>query len=338
MNFRRICTIIVFTNLRRIPGAPFREIEKTMMWLDKPYHSLDYEMKTRYGHKVYKIALDGGFTCPTRDGTLGTGGCIFCSAGGSGEFAQAPAASVFSQIQAGKKLLAGKKTGNRYIAYFQAFTSTYAPADRLRALYTEAISQPEVEILSIATRPDCLEEPVLDLLAEMNQIKPVWVELGLQTSNETTARLIRRAYPNEVFASAVRALKSRGIETIVHLILGLPGETEADMLESACYLADLKADGVKFQMLQVLKGTDLEKSYASDPFHLLSLEEYTDILISCIEQMPPEMVIHRITGDPPKRLLTAPEWTADKKRVLNYIHHRFKDRNTFQGKERGDRL
>ena len=309
-----------------------------MMWLDKPYHSLDYEMKARYGHKVYKIALNGGFTCPTRDGTLGTGGCIFCSAGGSGEFAQTPAASVSDQIRAGKELLAGKKTGGRYIAYFQAFTSTYGPADRLRALYTEAISHPDVEILSIATRPDCLGEPVLDLLAEMNQIKPVWVELGLQTSNEKTARWIRRAYPNQVFESAVRALKSRGIETIAHLILGLPGETEADMLESARYLASQQVEGVKFQMLQILKGTDLEKAYAADPFPLLSLEEYADILISCIEQMPPEMIIHRITGDPPKRLLTAPKWTADKKRVLNYIHHRFKDRNTFQGKERGDRL
>ena len=307
------------------------------------YVSISDWLKKTFGQKIYRLSLSTGCSCPNRDGKSGFGGCVFCSEGGSGDFASPPE-DIQIQIERAKKLVDQKfprtlpQDERRYIAYFQAFTSTYAPADRLRALYTEAISQPEVEILSIATRPDCLEEPVLDLLAEMNQIKPVWVELGLQTSNETTARLIRRAYPNEVFASAVRALKSRGIETIVHLILGLPGETEADMLESACYLADLKADGVKLQMLQVLKGTDLEKSYASDPFHLLSLEEYTDILISCIEQMPPEMVIHRITGDPPKRLLTAPEWTADKKRVLNYIHHRFKDRNTFQGKERGDRL
>lgn len=309
-----------------------------MMWLDKPYHSLDYEMKARYGHKVYKIALNGGFTCPTRDGTLGTRGCLFCSAGGSGEFAQPPAASISKQIEDGKRLLAGKKTGDRYIAYFQAFTSTYAPADRLRALYTEAVSHPDVEILSIATRPDCLEEPVLDLLEEMNRIKPVWIELGFQTADEATAQLIRRGFPNEVFVSAVHALQERGIETIAHLILGLPGETQEDMLRSTQYISDLRIDGVKFQMLQVLSGTDLAASCETQPFPLLSLEEYTDILISCIERMPPECVIHRITGDPPKRLLIAPDWTTDKKHVLNYIHHRFRERNSFQGKKQGEQL
>ena len=309
-----------------------------MMWLDKPYHSLDYEMKTRYGHKVYKIAISGGFTCPTRDGSLDTRGCLFCSAGGSGEFSQPPSVSISKQIEDGKKLLAGKKTGSRYIAYFQAFTSTYAPIERLRALYTEAISHPDVEILSIATRPDCLPEPVLDLLEEMNRIKPVWVELGFQTANETSAELIRRGFSNDVFASAVRSLKARWIETIAHLILGLPGETAEDMLRSVQYIADQKTDGVKIQMLQVLKGTDLADSYAAQPFHLLTLEEYTDILISCIERMPQECVIHRITGDPPKRLLIAPRWTADKKHVLNYIHHRFKERKTFQGRIQGEIL
>lgn len=308
------------------------------MWLEKPYHSLDYEMKARYGHKVYKIALDGGFTCPTRDGSLGTRGCLFCSGGGSGEFAQPPASDIIQQIEDGKRLLAGKKTGDRYIAYFQAFTSTYAPADRLRALFTQAISHPEVEILSIATRPDCLPEPVLDLLEELSKIKPVWVELGFQTADEKTARLIRRGFSNEVFSAAVSALNGRGIETIAHLILGLPGETAEDMLKSAQYVADQKVDGVKFQMLQVLKGTDLAALYASEPFHLFSLEEYTDILISCIERMPQECVVHRITGDPPKRLLIAPGWTADKKHVLNYIHHRFRERDAYQGKIQGERL
>lgn len=308
---------------------------KSMMWLDKPYHSLDYEMKARYGHKVYKIALDGGFTCPTRDGTLGTRGCLFCSAGGSGEFAQPPA-SILRQIEDGKRLLAGKKTGDRYIAYFQAFTSTYAPVEYLRALYMQAISHPDVEILSIATRPDCLEEPVLNLLAELNRLKPVWIELGFQTANETTARLIRRGFSNDVFTSAVGELKKSGIETIAHLIFGLPGETAEDMLRSTQYVADLQLDGVKFQMLQILKGTDLAKSNEAQPFPLLSLEQYTDILISCIEHMPPECVIHRITGDPPKRLLIAPEWTTDKKHVLNYIHRRFRERNAFQGKIQGE--
>ena len=337
MNSVSICTIIIFTG-RRLPPISFFGEMYMKMWLEKPYHSLDYEMKARYGHKVYKIALDGGFTCPTRDGSLGTRGCLFCSAGGSGEFAQSSADSIRQQIEDGKQLLAGKKTGNRYIAYFQAFTSTYAPADHLRALYMQAISHPEVEILSIATRPDCLGEPVLDLLEELNKIKPVWVELGFQTANERTAQLIRRGFPNEVFASAVSELKKRGIETIAHLILGLPGETKEDMLQSAKYVADQGTDGVKIQMLQILKGTDLALSYEAEPFPLLSLEEYTDILISCIELMPQECVIHRITGDPPKRLLIAPGWTADKKHVLNYIHHRFRECDAFQGKIQGERL
>ena len=315
------------------------------MWADKRYHSLDYEMKAQYGHKIYKIALDGGFTCPNRDGLIDTRGCIFCSAGGSGDFAASRQLSITEQIEEGKQLLAGKQLSSQsgiscsmesrkpcYIAYFQAFTGTYDRIDRLRALYTEAISHPEVAILSIATRPDCLQPEVLNLLSELNQIKPVWVELGLQTIHPHTADYIRRGYPLSVYDTAVLKLREKGIEVITHVILGLPDETFDDMLATADYIAHQPIQGVKFQLLHVLKGTDLYTDYLDHPFHVLSLDEYTDILIRCIEHMPPEMVIHRITGDGPKDILMAPDWSRNKKQVLNHIHHCMKLRNTWQGR------
>lgn len=302
------------------------------MWLDKRYHSLDYEMKRRYGRKLYKIALDGGFTCPNRDGTLGNSGCIFCSTGGSGDFAGGRTLSVTEQISEGKKLLEDKYSGGGYIAYFQAFTGTYAPPDRLRALYMEAIMHPEVEILAIATRPDCLPAPVLDLLAELNRIKPVWIELGLQTIHKKSADLIRRGYDLPVFESAVNALSARGLETIVHVILGLPGETKEDMIATAAYLASLPVSGIKFQLLHVLKGTDLYDMYMRGEFETLSLDEYTDILLRCLEVLPPEIVIHRITGDGPRKLLAAPLWSLQKKKVLNHIQHTMKEEKTYQGR------
>lgn len=315
-----------------------------VLWADKRYHSLDYEMKARYGHKIYKIALDGGFTCPNRDGLIDARGCIFCSAGGSGDFAASRNQSITEQIEEGKQLLAGKRLSGQpeigskespmpcYIAYFQAFTGTYAPIDHLRALYTEAIRHPEVAILSIATRPDCLQPEVLDLLSELNQIKPVWVELGLQSIHPQTAAYIRRGYPLSVYDAAVLNLHERGIEVITHVILGLPGETADDMLATADYIAHQPIQGVKFQLLHVLKGTDLYTDYLQQPFHVLTLEEYTDILIRCIEHMPPEVVIHRITGDGPKHLLAAPDWSRNKKQVLNHIHHCMKLRNAWQGR------
>ncbi len=302
------------------------------MWLDKRYHSLDYEMKRRYGRKLYKIALNGGFTCPNRDGTAGTGGCIFCSAGGSGDFASEVSLSVSEQIEQGKALLSGKHTGNGYIAYFQAFTGTYAPVSRLRALFTEAISHPDIEILAIATRPDCLPDEVLDLLSELNAVKPVWIELGLQTIHPRTADLIRRGYPLPVFEEAVKKLQARGIETIVHVILGLPGESAGDMLETARYLAGQPVSGIKFQLLHVLYDTDLYRMYRAGEFQVLSMEAYTDILISCLEQIPQNIMIHRVTGDGPKRILAAPLWSGQKKKVLNYIQHRMKEKNTYQGR------
>ena len=317
------------------------------MWADKRYHSLDYEMKSRFGHKIYKIALDGGFTCPNRDGLIDTRGCIFCSTGGSGDFAASRQLSITEQLEEGKALLSGKQLSSQssqsvigcskgsqipcYIAYFQAFTGTYDRIECLRALYTEAITHPEVTILSIATRPDCLSSEVLDLLSELNQIKPVWIELGLQTIHPHTADYIRRGYPLSVYDTAVRNLHERGIEIITHVILGLPGETPDDMLATADYIAHQPIQGVKFQLLHVLKGTDLYSDYLRQSFHVLTLEEYTDILIRCIEHMPPEIVIHRITGDGPKDILAAPDWSRNKKQVLNHIHHCMKLRNTCQG-------
>ena len=305
------------------------------MWADKRYHSLDYEMKARYGQKIYKVALDGGFTCPNRDGTLGTNGCIFCSVGGSGDFAASRQLSITEQIEEGKKLLAGKRqVSDRpcYIAYFQAFTGTYDTIERLRQLYTEAIQHPEIAILSIATRPDCLSADILDLLSELNQIKPVWIELGLQTIHPHTAGYIRRGYPLSVYDQAVSMLHERQLEVITHVILGLPGESPEDMLATSDYIAHQPIQGVKFQLLHLLKDTDLYRDYQQKPFHLLTLDEYTDILIRCIEHMPPEMVIHRITGDGPGHLLAAPDWSRNKKQVLNHIHHCMKLRNAWQGR------
>lgn len=286
------------------------------------------------GQKLYKIALSSGCTCPNRDGTLGTGGCIFCSAGGSGEFAQSAGQSVTQQIELGKSLIASKapKGGySGYIAYFQSFTNTYAPAERLRPLFTEAAVHPEVKVLSIATRPDCLPDDVLDLLSELNRIKPVWVELGLQTVHPETAKYIRRGYDLDVFDSAVYELKKRGLSVIVHLILGLPGESAEDMAESCSYVsrklleaseyappaAVPYADGVKLQLLHVLKGTDLADEYAAGKFKTLSMEEYFDILEQCLKVTDEKLIIHRLTGDGAKRDLIAPLWSADKKKVLN---------------------
>ena len=278
----------------------------------------DYLRET-FGCKVYKIALDAGFTCPNRDGTLGTGGCIFCSAGGSGEFAEGAGQSITEMIEAGKARVARKIRDGKYIAYFQAYTGTYAPVSRLRELYREAIDHPDIAALSIATRPDCLPEEVLDLLEELSHEKPVWIELGLQTIHEKTAEYIRRRYPLSVYDQAVTALKSRGIEVITHLILGLPGETPEDMCESVRYVCEGRTDGIKLQLLHILKGTDLAREYEAGRVHALTEDEYIDILKRCVPLIPDSVVIHRLTGDGDKRLLIAPQWSADKKHVLSRI-------------------
>lgn len=281
--------------------------------------TLNESLKKRFGSKVYKIALDGGFTCPVRDGKLDTRGCIFCSAGGSGEFASDRNLSITEQIEQGKNRVAGKIHDGRYIAYFQAYTGTYAPVERLRVLYQEAIRHPDIVALSIATRPDCLPAAVLDLLEEMNRQKPVWVELGLQSIHAKTAEYIRRGYPLSVYDEAVQALRQRGIEVITHLILGLPGETVEDMCASVRYVCDGRTDGIKLQLLHILKGTDLAEEYREGRVHALSEDEYIAILQKLVPLIPDDVVVHRLTGDGDKKLLIAPLWSADKKHVLNRI-------------------
>ena len=278
----------------------------------------DY-LRNKYNCKVYKIALNGGFTCPNRDGTVGTGGCIFCSEGGSGEFAANSHLTVTEQIEEGKKRLKNKISDGKYIAYFQAYTGTYAPVDKLRELYMEAINHPEVVILSVATRPDCLSDDVLNLLAELNELKPVWIELGLQTIHAKTAVYIRRGYDLEVYDRAIARLRERNIDVITHVILGLPGETTEDMRKTVKYVCEAKSAGIKLQLLHILSGTDIEQAYKDGRINVLSEDEYIKILKSCVRLIPDDVVIHRLTGDGDKKLLVAPMWSADKKHVWNRI-------------------
>lgn len=288
------------------------------------YTTLNSYLKNKFGCKVYKLAIDGGFTCPNRDGTLGTRGCIFCSRGGSGEFAESKEKSVTQQIDDGKKRVEKKIKDGKYIAYFQAFTNTYAPVCKLKSLYTEAINHPDIVALSIGTRPDCLGDDVLELLDEMNKIKPVFIELGLQTIHENTAQYIRRGYPLEVYDKAVDDLHKIGINVVTHLIIGLPGESEQDILQSVEYVCQ-KTDGIKLQLLHILEGTDLADEYRECKVDILSLEEYTSIIKHCVEIIPDNVVIHRLTGDGAKKDLIAPLWSADKKHVLNTINKALND-------------
>ena len=283
------------------------------------YLSLNSYLKERFGCKVYKLSLDGGFTCPNRDGTLDTRGCIFCSEGGSGEFAGDRNKSITAQLEDAKQLVSRKITDGKYIAYFQAFTNTYASADTLRKKYLEAIADSDVVALSVATRPDCLPPDILSLLDEINKTKPVFVELGLQTIHEKTAEYIRRGYTLDIYDRAVDALHKIGVNVVTHLIIGLPGETKADMLESVEYVCR-KTDGIKLQLLHIIDGTDLAKEYKKGRVKTLSLEEYTDIIRDCVEIIPEDVVIHRLTGDGAKKSLIAPLWSADKKNVLNTIN------------------
>ena len=277
-------------------------------------------LKAEYGEKVYRVSIDAGFTCPNRDGTLGDRGCIFCSAGGSGDFAEDRALGITEQIEAGKTRIAKKAPKCRlFIAYFQAFTNTYGPIEYLRKIFTEAIRHPDVVILSIATRPDCLGPEVIDLLAELNEIKPVWVELGLQTIHEPTAEFIRRGYPLAVYDDAVERLNKAGIRVITHVILGLPGETEDMMLATVDHVSAVGSWGIKLQLLHILKGTDLADYYDRQPFHIMTMEEYVNLVAHLVRRLPPEMVVHRLTGDGPKKLLIEPAWSADKKRVMNAL-------------------
>ncbi len=289
-----------------------------------PIYLNDY-LKNEYGTKVYKLALSAVNTCPNRDGTVGSRGCIFCGEDGSGSFSEPICDNVTSQIENAKLRIKSKTDANRFIAYFQSFTNTYAPVGFLEKVFSEAIAHPDVVVLSVATRPDCLPEEILDLLSRLNKTKPVWVELGLQTVHEATAEYIRRGYSLSVYDEAVKNLKEIGVKVIVHQIIGLPFETEQMMVETAKYIAGSGADGIKLQLLHVLSDTDLAADYMAGKFRCLTLEEYTDILIKCLKVLPPDMVIHRLTGDGDKKRLIAPLWSGDKKRVLNYINKRLKD-------------
>ena len=279
--------------------------------------------RQRFGCKVYKLSLDAGFTCPNRDGTLGTGGCIFCS--GSGEFAQAPCGSIAEQLEKAKTPVAAKLSQGKYIAYFQAYTNTYAPVAQLENLFTQAMEPEDVVGLAIGTRPDCLPEDVVALLERLNRRKPISVELGLQTIHPQSAAYIRRGYDTAVYYDAVKRLKAVGLDVVTHIILGLPGETKEMMVSTAEAAIEAGTDGVKFHLLHVLRGTDLAQDYLAGKFRCLELAEYADILDACLGCLKPETVVHRITGDGAKKDLIAPLWSADKKRVLNYLNRTLKN-------------
>ena len=295
------------------------------------YYSLNNYLKSTFGEKVYKISLNGGMTCPNRDGKIDTRGCIFCSRGGSGEFSADSCLSVSQQIEQAKQRIRSKSDCKKFIAYFQPFTNTYADVDYLRKLYYEAAMPDEIVALSIATRPDCLSDEVISLLDEINRFKPVWIELGLQTIHKRTAEYIRRGYELGVYDEAVLKLKSIGVNIITHMIIGLPYETKQDILQSVKYAGE-RSNGIKLQLLHVLKDTDLLTDYNNGVFETLTLEEYVDVLCDCIEILPPDVVIHRLTGDGDKKLLVSPMWSADKKRVLNTINKTFRERDVTQGR------
>lgn len=293
----------------------------------KPYYySLNEYLKEQYGHKIYKLALNGGMTCPNRDGLIDFRGCIFCSAGGSGDFA-----TGLCDFDKAKELIKDKYSGNDFIAYFQSFTNTYAPVSYLEQLYMPIIKRDDVRILSIATRPDCLSDECIELLDKLNKIKPVWIELGLQTIHERAARYIRRGYSLDVFENAVSRLNKIGIRPIVHMIIGLPGESRYEILQTAAYLSHMNISGIKLQLLHVLKNTDLATDYNNGCFKVLELDEYISIVADILQILPADMVIHRITGDGPKNLLIAPLWSANKKNVLNSLNRYLRDNNIIQG-------
>lgn len=285
------------------------------------YTSLSQYLKTEYVKKMYKLSLSCAVTCPNRDGVCGDRGCIFCSGKGSGDFAQSALLPIDKQIERAKELVRSKSDNEQYIAYFQSFTSTYGNIDYLREVFTQTIMRDDIAILSIATRPDCLDDDVMELLKELVAIKPVWVELGLQSVHESTAQYIRRGYDTDVYFEAVEKLRAVGVHVITHVIIGLPNETKEMMVETARQVGKV-TDGIKLQLLHVLKGTDLEREYEQGKFEVLTLEQYADILCECINVLPDNVIIHRLTGDGDKKALIAPLWTKDKKRVLNYINHK----------------
>ena len=299
------------------------------LWNGRRYYSLDCYLKETFGEKLYKLSLNGGMTCPNRDGKISTGGCIFCSEGGSGEFA-APCTDISQQIDYAKSLVQDKFNGDKYIAYFQAYTNTYAPVEYLRELFMPVIQRNDIAVLSVATRPDCLEDDKIQLISELAKIKPVWIELGLQTMHQTTADFINRGYPLECYETAVKNLKQAGAEIITHIIVGLPYESREDMLQTAQYVGQF-TDGIKIQLLHVLKNTRLAELYENGLFETLNEYEYISLVADMISVLPENVVIHRLTGDGDKNLLISPKWSGDKRRILNLINHEMKVRNIYQG-------
>lgn len=288
-------------------------------------------LKQKYGQKLYKLSLESGCTCPNRDGTLGTGGCTFCSAGGSGEFAERISPDdIDSQIEAAKQRIIKKLPADvppdkrKFIAYFQSYTNTYGDTDRLTDVYEKVISRDDIVILSIGTRPDCIDDEKLEMIKSLNRIKPVWVELGLQTIHDETAERIHRGYSTSVFEECYKRLKAAGLTVIVHVILGLPGESREDMFDTVRYLGELspRLDGIKLQMLNVLEGSQLAEEYRERHFYQMSMEEYTDLVVECLRLLPEQTVIHRMTGDGPRKLLISPKWVTDKKRVMNMLRNK----------------
>ena len=306
------------------------------------YFSLNEYCKQTFGDKVYRLSLNAGCTCPNRDGSLSVGGCTFCSEGGSGDFAATYDVSISAQIAEAKTRIQQKTECTKFIAYFQAYTNTYAPLSHLRRIYTEALNEPEIVALSIGTRCDCLGEDILELLDELGKTKwpcpagstqkPIWIELGLQTIHNTTHARLNTHTTVALFDEAIDKLHAHGIEVIAHVILGLPGESKEMIIETVSHVASLPVAGIKLQLLHILKGTKLASEYEAEPFALFELEEYCDFVIDCLEILPPDMVIHRLTGDGPRKLLIAPLWSTDKKRVLNTISKRLRERDTWQGK------
>lgn len=301
-------------------------------WNGKRYHSLNYFLRNKFGEKIYKISLDGGFTCPNRDGKVSRGGCTFCSTRGSGDFAGSRILSITEQFEDRKKIMEKKWKDGKYIAYFQAYTNTYAPVEELKRKYEEALAQENVIALSIATRPDCLDEDVLDYLEELNKNIYLWVELGLQTINDETGRNFNRGYDLKVFDKSLKELQKRKIEVVVHTIFGLPGETKEDMLKTINYVAHSGAQGIKFHLLHLMMGTKMVRQYESGELQLLSKEDYIDLICKGVSMLPEEMVVHRLTGDAPRESLIGPMWSLKKWEVLNDIDKALVENDIWQGK------
>ena len=302
-------------------------------WDNKRYHSLNYFLRNKFGEKVYKISLDAGFSCPNRDGKISKGGCIFCSERGSGDFAGDRNFSIHKQFENIKEMMHKKWKKGKYIAYFQAYTNTYAPVEVLRQKYTEALNEEDVVALAIATRPDCLEDDVLDLLEEINKEYYVWIELGLQTTNDESAKLINRGYTLDVFEDAIRRLKEKNIDFVVHTIFGLPGESKEDMLKTVDYVAHCGAKGIKFHLLHLMKGTPLVKLYENGKLIFMDQDDYIDAICKAVAMLPQDMVVHRLTGDAPRNLLIGPMWSLKKWEVLNAIDKAMIDNDIYQGRD-----